>query len=217
MAVGPSIINKEAFILLQGLYAITDEILTPDHSILSQAETALQAGVKLLQYRHKSGKDSEVEEVCIKLQRLCRQYQALFIINDRPHLAQAIGADGLHVGIEDMEFSRARKIFAKGVIGVSCYGDVARARLAQDAGADYVAFGSFFPSPTKPSSKVVPMQVLSEAKAALTIPVCAIGGINAANIHEISGHGPDMISVVSAVFAGDIPSNVARLNAVMQG
>jgi len=203
--------------LLQGLYAITDEILTPDHSILDQAESALQAGVTILQYRNKSGTDSEVEAICVELQRICREHRALFIINDRPHLARAIEADGLHVGIEDMEFTQARKIFTRGIIGVSCYGNIDRARAAQDAGADYVAFGSFFPSPTKPSSKVVPMQVLSEAKAALTIPVCAIGGINAANIHEISAHGPDMISVVSAVFAGDIPSNVARLNAVMQG
>jgi len=203
--------------LLQGLYAITDEILTPPHSILAQAETALQAGLKLLQYRHKTGKDSEVEEVCIKLQQLCRKYHAFFIVNDRPHLAQGIGADGLHVGIDDMEFTKARKIFPQGIIGVSCYGNVARARMAQDAGADYVAFGSFFSSPTKPLSELVPMTVLSEAKAALTIPVCAIGGINVANIHEITAHGPDMISVVSAVFAGDISGNVVRLNAGMQG
>jgi thiamine-phosphate pyrophosphorylase len=203
--------------LLKGLYAITDEILTPDHLLLGQAETALQAGVKILQYRHKSGSDREVEGICVGLQGLCRRYQALFVINDRPHLAQAIGADGLHVGMEDMELTPARRIFAKGIIGVSCYGDLARARLAQEAGADYVAFGSFFPSPTKPSSKVVPLTVLSEAKAALTIPVCAIGGITAANIHEISAHGPDMISVVSAVFAGDIAANVARLKALMSG
>jgi thiamine-phosphate pyrophosphorylase len=203
--------------LLKGLYAITDEILTPDHLLLGQAETALQAGVKILQYRHKSGSDREVEGICVGLQGLCRRYQALFVLNDRPHLAQAIGADGLHVGMEDMELTPARRIFTKGIIGVSCYGDLARARLAQDAGADYVAFGSFFPSPTKPSSKVVPVTVLSEAKAALTIPVCAIGGINAANIHQITAHGPDMISVVSAVFAGDIAANVARLRAAMPG
>ncbi len=201
--------------MLKGLYAITDEILTPDHLLLGQAETALQAGVKILQYRHKSGSDREVEGICVGLQRLCRRYQALFVINDRPHLAQAIGADGLHVGVEDMKLTPARRIFAKGIIGVSCYGDLARARLAQDAGADYVAFGSFFPSPTKPSSKLVPMTVLSEAKAVLTIPVCAIGGITIANIHQITAHGPDMISVVSAVFAGDIAANVARLRAAM--
>lgn len=203
--------------MLKGLYAITDEILTPDHLLLGQAETALQAGVKILQYRHKSGSDREVEGICVGLQGLCRRYQALFVINDRPHLAQAIGADGLHVGMEDMELTPARRIFAKGTIGVSCYGDLARARLAQDAGADYVAFGSFFPSPTKPSSKLVPMTVLSEAKAVLTIPVCAIGGITIANIHQITAHGPDMVSVVSAVFAGDIAANVARLKALMPG
>ncbi len=130
--------------LLQGLYAISDECLTPHHTIFDQVETALQAGVTILQYRNKSGTDSEVTPVGIELQRICREHGALFIINDRPHVARTIGADGLHVGIEDMEFSRARKTFPRGIIGVSCYGSIDRARAAQDAGADYVAFGSFF-------------------------------------------------------------------------
>lgn len=201
--------------LLQGLYAITDQFLTPRSTLFEQAATALQAGVSLLQYRDKSGTDSEVEGVCVELQRICREHGALFIINDRPHLAQAIGADGLHVGIEDMALSQARRTFPDGIIGVSCYGSIDRARAAQDAGADYVAFGSFFRSPTKPTSKVVPLDVLSRAREALTIPICAIGGINVANIHEIAAHAPDMISVVSAVFAGDIRSNVARLREKM--
>lgn len=201
--------------LLQGLYAITDELLTPHHTILDQAAAALQAGVTILQYRNKSGTDSEVTPVCIELQRICRKHGAIFVINDRLHVARAIGADGLHVGIEDMDFSQARRTFPQGIIGVSCYGSIDRALAAQDAGADYVAFGSFFSSPTKPSSAVVPMTVLSRAKEVLSIPVCAIGGINLANIHEIAAHGPDMISMVSAVFAGDIRDNVTRLKEKM--
>ncbi len=202
--------------LLQGLYAISDERLTPHHTIFDQAEAALQAGVTILQYRNKSGTDSEVTPVCIELQRICREHGALFIINDRPHVARAIKADGLHVGIEDMQFSQARKTFPRGIIGVSCYGSIDRARSAQDAGADYVAFGSFFPSLTKPSSAVVPMTVLSQAKKTLAIPVCAIGGINLANLHEITAHDPDMISMVSAVFVGDIRDNVIRLKEKMR-
>ncbi|MBN2870118.1 MAG: thiamine phosphate synthase [Campylobacterales bacterium] len=196
---------------MQGLYAITDEILTPRATILKQAETALRAGVKMLQYRNKTDPDDAVETLCSELQSLCWSHGALFVIDDRPFLAQKIGADGLHIGKNDMELSLARRIFPEGLIGVSCYGSVRKALEAQDEGADYVAFGSFFPSPTKPASGIVSMSVLEKAKTALVIPVCAIGGINVTNIHEIAARRPDMISVVSAIWSGDIARNVRQL------
>lgn len=110
-----------------------------------------------------------------------------------------------------MPLSQAREIFPKGIIGVSCYGSIRKAKEAQEGGADYVAFGSFFPSPTKPHSGVVPINVLHKAKASLEIPVCAIGGIEQTNIARIASTQTDMISVVSAAFRGNIKDNVSNL------
>jgi thiamine-phosphate pyrophosphorylase len=201
---------------LKGLYAITDEKLTPDDTVVAQVQTALQAGIKILQYRNKTNSDDEVENICIQLQSLCKAHDATFIIDDRPHLAKKINADGIHIGKDDMSIQEARIIFPKGIIGVSCYGSVRKALEAQNEGADYVAFGSFFHSPTKPHSGIVSMSVLKKAKDALSIPICAIGGISVTNIHEISAHTPDMISVVSAVFEGDIKDNIVQLTQAMK-
>ncbi|OYZ66784.1 MAG: thiamine-phosphate diphosphorylase [Sulfuricurvum sp. 24-42-5] len=201
---------------LKGLYAITDEKLTPDDTVVAQVQTALQAGIKILQYRNKTNSDDEVENICIQLQSLCKAHDATFIIDDRPHLAKKINADGIHIGKDDMSIQEARIIFPKGIIGVSCYGSVRKALEAQNEGADYVAFGSFFHSPTKPHSGIVSMSVLEKAKEALSIPICAIGGISVTNIHEISAHTPDMISVVSAVFEGDIQDNIVQLTQAMK-
>ena len=196
---------------LQGLYAITDETLTPDETVVKQVEIALKAGANIIQYRNKTANDDEIETVCRELLSLCKKYNAPFIIDDRPHLAQKIQADGLHIGKDDGPLSEARAIFPEGIIGVSCYGSIRKAKEAQEEGADYVAFGSFFPSPTKPKSGVISMNVLNKAKEALYIPVCAIGGINHKNIHEIASHKPDMISVVNDIFDGDIQENISQL------
>lgn len=196
---------------LKGLYAITDDVLTPHSTILDQVETALNAGIKILQYRNKIDSDEEVEAICVSLQDLCRQHNALFIIDDRPHLAQKIGADGLHIGKDDMPLSEAREIFKNGIIGVSCYGSIKKAIEAQAEGAAYAAFGSFFHSPTKPRSGIISHTVLQKAKEALEIPIVAIGGITSENIGQIAKYSPDMISVVSAVFDGDIETNIYTL------
>lgn len=197
---------------LKGLYAITDEHLTPDATIIAHVTIALQSGVKILQYRNKTATDGAIETVCRQLQHLCTAHNAVFILDDRPYLAQKIGADGLHIGKDDMELSRARAIFPQGIIGVSCYGSIKKAIEAQEQGADYVAFGSFFPSPTKPHSGVVSLSVLERAKNALSIPICAIGGINVTNIHDVAAHKPDMISLVSAIWEGDIRRTILQLN-----
>ncbi len=195
----------------KGIYAITDDRLTPHETILSQVEEALDAGIALLQYRNKIDSDDAVASICTQLQHMCRLHGVPFIIDDRPHLAQKIGADGLHIGKDDIYLREARKIFTKGFIGVSCYGSIKKALEAQSEGAYYAAFGSFYPSPTKPHSGIVSMSVLSKAKETLSIPVCAIGGINVTNIHEIAAHRPDMISVVSAIWDGNITRNIKQL------
>ena len=197
--------------LLKGLYVITDENLTPDDTVHSYVEDALKAGASIVQYRNKTKSDEEVEEVCRTLQALCSQYNVPFIIDDRPYLAAKIQADGIHIGKDDMSLDEARKIFPKGIIGVSCYGSIRKAREAQEEGADYVAFGSFFSSPTKPHSGIISMNVLQKAKEAVDIPICAIGGISQTNIGEVAAKNIDMISVVSAAFKGNTQHNVSNL------
>ncbi|MBD3790041.1 MAG: thiamine phosphate synthase [Campylobacterales bacterium] len=196
---------------LKGLYVITDEILTPDETVCTQVKHALCAGASIVQYRNKTKSDDEVEDTCIALQALCQRYNVPFIIDDRPHLATKIKADGLHIGKDDLPLDEARKIFPQGIIGVSCYGSIKKAKEAQEEGADYVAFGSFFPSPTKPHSGIISLNTLQKAKEALDIPVCAIGGIDQLNIHQVAATQTDMISVVSAAFKGDISHNVSNL------
>lgn len=197
--------------LLKGLYVITDEYLTPDETVHAYIEEALKAGASIVQYRNKTKSDDEVEEVCRALQAMCSQYNVPFIIDDRPYLAAKIHADGIHIGKDDMPIEEARKIFPKGIIGVSCYGSIRKAKEAQEEGADYVAFGSFFASPTKPHSGIISMNVLHKAKKAIDIPVCAIGGIEQTNIADIAATQTDMISVVSAAFKGDVQQNVSNL------
>lgn len=189
---------------LSGIYAITDELLTPHETVVSQVKRGLQSGVNIVQFRDKNSSDVQVEKLCSKLQKLCSEYGATFIIDDRAQLVAKIKADGLHIGKDDITLSEARKIVGKNcIIGVSCYGSLHKAKKAQEDGANYVAFGSLFVSPTKPHANVVDFNVITQAKEQLNIPVCVIGGIDASNIAEVVPYKPDMYSMVSGVFAQD--------------
>ncbi|CAA6813926.1 MAG: Thiamin-phosphate pyrophosphorylase (EC [uncultured Sulfurovum sp.] len=179
---------------------ISDDTLTPKSSILTQVQQALEGGAKIVQLRNKTDNDDEIRNLSQQLQVLCMTYDALFVLNDKIDIAIELGVDGLHIGKSDHHrFKEIRENF-KGVIGVSCYGDLSLAKEMQNMGADYVAFGSFYASPTKPNANIVPLAILSEAKAKLTIPVCAIGGISLENIHEVMEEQPDMVSLVSDIW-----------------
>lgn len=200
--------------LLQGIYVLSDALLSPTQTILSQMKRVLESGVSVIQFRDKYASDAQIELTCKALQALCTQYNALFIIDDRAELVKKIDADGLHVGKEDMDYLEARALLGDNkIIGVSCYGDIQRAQHYEAIGADYVAFGSFFPSPTKPNSPVVPLHVLQEAKAILRVPICAIGGINVDNIKDVAHSGVEMYALISAVYKDDaIEDNIKALN-----
>jgi len=204
-------LNKE---LLKGLYVLTDATLTPDETMLEQVERVLKSGVSVIQYRDKYATDEEAEKQCLRLQALCDYYEAVFIIDDRLELAHRINADGLHVGEDDVSYEEARaRLGADKIIGVSCYGNIERAQKYANLGADYVAFGSFFPSPTKPHAKVVEPEVLKEAKEKLSVPICAIGGINEENIELLSCYDIAMYSLISAVYKDDaIEENLEKLH-----
>ncbi len=186
---------------LQGLYAVTDPALG-DRLIAAVAE-ALEAGVRIVQYRDKRGDAPQREMEAIVLRALTRRHDALLIVNDDPGLAAAVQADGVHLGRDDADLSGARRLLGpQAVIGASCYDSLDLARSAKAAGADYVAFGSVYPSATKPDAVRAPLDLLTAAKQQLGIPVCAIGGITPTNAGPVLAAGADLLAVVSGIFSG---------------
>ena len=193
----------EAFPPLAGLYALTpDDNLLPRLSAL--VESALKGGTRWVQYRNKIAPAPLRRAQAADLLRLCRAYGAKLIINDDVWLAVEIGADGVHLGRDDIPgggLATARDALgAKRILGVSCYDDLARAEVAVDAGADYIAFGSMFPSVSKPQATRAPLEVLTEAKRRFKVPVVAIGGITAKTAPQVLAAGADMLAVLSDLF-----------------
>ena len=193
------------------IYAITDDILTPESSVLVQAGELLECGVKLLQYRTKI--EPKNERVAVALKELCERYGARFIVNDDVKFAAKIGANAVHIGKDDGGVKAARKILGEDAfIGVSCYDDLNLALKAQDEGASYAAFGAVFASLTKPNAPLCKFETIVRAKEILCIPVCVIGGINAANIAQIAALNPDYIAVISALYRpASIKENLRNL------
>jgi thiamine-phosphate pyrophosphorylase len=190
--------------MMRGLYLITDETLTPYDDIEHYLTPALQNGAKIIQLRDKTGDDETLLQTALKIKALCREYEATFIINDRVDLAREVDADGLHIGRDDESFELARRMMGKKkIIGVSCYGDIFRAKELEHRGVDYVAFGSFFPSATKPHAPTISLSVLADAKRMLNVPVCAIGGITSENAPALVQNGADMIAVISDLWLSD--------------
>lgn len=188
---------------LNGLYVITDDTLTPPNSMMYQIEQTLQGGAKIVQYRDKTNTRLHVKEKALALEGLCKRHNAIFVLNDEVELAIELGLSGLHVGKSDHHrVEEIRKNFS-GYLGISCYGDVGLAKELQDKGVDYVAFGSFFRSPTKPASAVVELEVLRQAKEELNIPICAIGGINSKNAAQVMKYSPDMICLISDIWKSE--------------
>ena len=181
---------------MRGLYAITDTKLTPYRGIVEFVKDALRGGAKYIQLRDKDLTDLEVYPYALDLRHICHIFGAKFIMNDRVELAKKVRADGIHVGRDDVDVAEIKKSF-DGIVGVSCYGDLERAKEMEAKGADYVAFGSFFTSPTKPNAAVVDKDVINRAKSELKIPVCVIGGITSENAKDLVDRGADMVSVIS--------------------
>ncbi|HCK82764.1 MAG TPA: thiamine phosphate synthase [Candidatus Competibacter sp.] len=200
--------NKTA---CRGLYAITDAVLLPDERLLAAVEQAILGGARSVQYRDKSGDGGRRLAQAHGLNRLCRRHQVPLIVNDDVELAAQVGAAGVHIGRNDPAFATARaRLGEAALIGVSCYDCLALALDAERAGADYVAFGAFFPSPTKPDEIRAPLGLLREAKVSLKVPVVAIGGITPDNAPTLLDAGADALAVVSALFAQPDIRDAAR-------
>ena len=199
--------------LPRGLYAITDSKLLSPERMVEAVAMAIQGGAVMIQYRDKGDDIMRRQWEASDLSNLCRPLGVPLIINDDVDLAVEIMARGVHLGKDDADIASARrKLPANGIIGVSCYNDLQYAIEAEKAGADYVAFGSFFPSPTKPDAVRADIELLRQAKQKLSIPVVAIGGITADNGAPLVEAGADMLAVISDVFGqADVMAAAERI------
>ncbi len=185
--------------MVAGLYAVTPSA-TDTPLLASRVDKAISGGAKIVQYRSKSENREMKLEQALALKPLCRRHSVPFIVNDDIELALEIDADGAHVGMNDCPVIEARKKLKGRILGVSCYDSLELAIDAQRLGADYVAFGSFFPSSTKPDAKKAPLSLLQMSKLSIKIPVVAIGGITSNNGACLIEAGADALAVVSSLF-----------------
>ena len=183
-----------------GLYAITDcENITTD-DLLVKTTQILDTGITLLQYRNKTKDKQQKKILAEKLQLLYTEYQTPFIVNDDIALAKEINADGVHLGKDDTDIDIARQQLGNKIIGISCYNDYDRAFTAKQNGADYIAFGAFFSSPTKPNAVKAGVNLITTAKKELSLPVVAIGGITPENGETLVDAGVDFLAVISGLY-----------------
>ena len=200
-----------------GIYAITPETADTEH-LLTLVEAALAGGAAAVQYRDKSGDVARRHEQASELVALCRRFGTPLIVNDDLRLADLTDADGVHLGRDDGSVREARIILGRDkFIGASCYQSLDLALAAQAAGADYVAFGSFFASPTKPAAARARLDLLRAAAPVIHVPLVAIGGITLANAPQLLDAGADCLAVLSAVFdAPDIRAAAHDLNQLFE-
>ncbi|KAA3649155.1 MAG: thiamine phosphate synthase [Proteobacteria bacterium] len=199
----------------RGLYLATPE-WTDSERLFAAAEAALSARPVLLQYRSKSSDAALRRAEAMRLRALCDAAGVPLIINDDLELALQVGADGVHLGRDDgaLDVARAR-LGPDRILGVTCYNDVARAESAVALGADYVAFGAMYPSPSKPQAVVATPAVLAEARARCGVPIAAIGGITLDNAPPLVAAGADLLAVISDVFmAADVAARAAAYRAM---
>lgn len=217
---------------LTGLYAITDAGQNDTRQLLRDVEQALLGGVRVLQYRYKyrheyrhkhrhtapPGKadPQQALDTAHALRALTRRHDARLIINDDPQLAHAVQADGVHLGQDDVGIDTARGLLGTAaIIGVSCYNRFDLAQQASAEGADYIAFGRFFDSRTKPHAAQADTALLQRARQELTLPVVAIGGITTDNAPALIAAGADLLAVVDGLFGQpDIQAAARRFQAL---
>ena len=192
-----------------GIYLISDYKNLAIDDLLDKTEKILDVGISLFQFRDKNSKYEIKKSTALKLQTLCKKYNTLFIVNDDVVLAKEISADGVHLGRDDMDIDMARKILGDKIIGVSCYNNLEDAITAEIMGADYIALGSFFNSPTKPEARKIAIDLLPIAKSKLNIPVVAIGGITPENGKQLVDNKVDFLAIISGIYAStDIINSV---------
>jgi thiamine-phosphate pyrophosphorylase len=202
--------------LPRGLYVITDTQLSPGEALLGAVASAIEGGARTVQFRDK-GPDSQARSrAAADLVALCRGKGVPVIINDDVALAARVRADGVHLGEKDAPVDEARaELGSDAIIGVSCYDSLERAERAETEGADYVAFGSFFLSSTKPAARRTKVELIAAARGRIGLPIVAIGGITPTNGAALVAAGAHALAVVSGVFAATDPCAAARAYAAL--
>ncbi len=193
------------------LYAVTDRSwLKPGETLAEVVETLLKAGVTCVQLREKEAEDALILQEAQELKELCHRYGVPFLVNDRPDLAQAVGADGVHVGQEDTGLVEARNLLgANALLGGSAH-TVEEALAAQAAGADYLGCGAVFGSGTKHNVSQMSLETLTAICQAVDIPVVAIGGVSLDNLPLLAGTGIAGVAVISGLFAAADKTEAAQ-------
>lgn len=188
------------------LYAVTDRTwLKTGESLLDVCEKVLASGATFLQLREKDFNQADFEKEAEQLGRLCAKHRVPFVINDSVEIALQCNADGVHVGQSDIKGRNIRSMIGPDkILGISA-GTVDEAIAAEKAGADYIGVGAVFGTSTKKDARDLTVEKLREIRSAVTIPVVAIGGINAENVVQLSGSGVDGVAVISAIFAAKDP------------
>ena len=185
------------------LYAVTDRAWVGKLTLPQQVEAALKGGATCVQLREKNLADSSILAEAREISALCKQYRVPFILNDNVALAAQCGADGVHLGQEDMDPAEARRILGPdAIIGVSAH-NVAEAKAAVAAGADYLGCGAMFATTTKTNVTALPKETLRAICAAVGVPVVAIGGISKQNLLSLAHCGEAGVALVSAIFAAE--------------
>lgn len=197
------ILRQQKMAQLTGLYVIIDTEVLGTRDAVEAAAQAIRGGAKIIQLRDKHSEKGKLWNIAQKLKDLCQKSKTLFIINDHLDIALAVDADGLHIGQEDLPLSIARKeLPIDKIVGCSAT-NLKQALKAAEEGADYIAVGAIFPTPTRKDYEVVGIERLQQVKRKISIPVVAIGGINQDNVREVISAGADAAAVISAILNQD--------------
>jgi thiamine-phosphate pyrophosphorylase len=195
---------------MRGLYLVTPD-WDDSARLLAVTEAALMAGAALVQYRHKTASPALRAEQGAALLALCREHGRPLVINDHLDLCLSLGADGVHLGGTDAPVAQARALLGPGkIVGASCYGELKLAEQAQQAGASYVAFGGFYPSPVKKYSFVTPPELVEVWRERSSLPMVVIGGMTPANAAPLVGRGAAMVAAITSVYAAPSPAAAVR-------
>jgi len=205
---------------LKGIYAVSPDIDVNDaqarRRFLERSELLLDAGLAMFQFRNKSPDSFQKDSLLKECRQLCSKYHCLFIVNDDLDLARRCQADGIHLGQGDGSVANVRKAMgAEVIIGVSCHGNLVLAEAAVHEGADYIAFGRFFPSKSKPDAPPADIRVLQQAKNRFDVPIVAIGGITEENAEYVIHAGADIVAMIDGLYSSkDLTATINKLQAL---
>ena len=195
---------KKKLLKKPGLYLVTDNNTFKGSNLFDILSCSLKAGLDMVQFRDKEASDEDFIKTGLKIKDLLKN-KALFIINDRVHMALALDADGVHLGPMDMPVGIARKILGKKkIIGFSV-SSLKEALEAQEQAVDYIAVGAIFQTPVKPNYKIAGLEILRQVAKKIKTPIVAIGGINETNIKAVAATGVKRIAIVRAILKSENP------------